>query len=122
MESFTPVTTVEQLETFGVPAGDTLRINGRAQLITDLADFNDMVIKGHRPSLALLVDVEQVFFHCPKAFRRSRTWDPAAWRPTSARPYADIALALWRKGQPEDEVYRHFADNVSNEALYASKD
>ena len=54
--------------------GDTLRINGRARLITELPDFDDMVIKGHRPSLALLVDVEEVFFHCPKAFRRSRTW------------------------------------------------
>jgi PPOX class probable FMN-dependent enzyme len=102
--------------------GDTLRINGRARLITELPDFDDMVIKGHRPSLALLVDVEEVFFHCPKAFRRSRTWDHEAWRPTAARPYADIALALWRKGQPEDEVRRHYADSVYNEALYASQD
>jgi uncharacterized protein len=102
--------------------GDTLRINGRARLITELPDFDDMVIKGHRPSLALLVDVEEVFFHCPKAFRRSRTWEPEAWRPTAARPYADIALALWRKGQPKDELRRHYADSVYNEALYASQD
>jgi PPOX class probable FMN-dependent enzyme len=104
---------------------DTLRINGRAQLITDLPEFDDLMVKGdlvvqgHRPSLALLVDVEEVFFHCPKAFRRSRTWDPETWRPTSAPPYADIALALWRKGQPEDEVRRHYA---KNEELYASQD
>ena len=100
--------------------GDTLRINGRAQLITELPDFDEMVIKGHRPSLALLVDVEEVFFHCPRAFRRSRTWDHEAWRPTAARPYADIALVLWRKGQPKDDVRRHYADSVYNEALYAS--
>jgi uncharacterized protein len=69
-----------------------------------------------------VVDVEEVFFHCPKAFRRSRTWDPEAWRPTSARTYADIALPLWRKGQPEDDVRRHYADRVYNGALYASQD
>jgi PPOX class probable FMN-dependent enzyme len=102
--------------------GDTLRINGHAQLITDLAEFDDMMIKGHRPSLGILIDVEEVFFHCPKAFRRSRTWDPEAWRPTAARPYADVALALWRKGQPEDEVRRHYAETVYNEGLYADPD
>jgi uncharacterized protein len=102
--------------------GDTLRINGQARIITDLPDFDDMVVKGHRPRLALLVDVEEVFFHCPKAFRRSRTWDPATWQPTSARPYADIALALWRRGQPEDEVRRHYAENVDNESLYGVRD
>jgi predicted pyridoxine 5'-phosphate oxidase superfamily flavin-nucleotide-binding protein len=102
--------------------GDTLRINGRAQLTTDLAEFDDMVIKGYRPSLALLIDVEEVFFHCPKAFRRSRAWDSEAWRPTTARPYADIALALWRKGQPADEVRRHYAETVYNEGLYTVTD
>jgi len=101
--------------------GDTLRINGRATLITDLPDLDDLVVKGHRPSLALLVDVEQVFFHCPKAFRRSHTWDPETWRPTAAPPPADIALALWRKGQPEDKVRRRYAE-LEHEDLYATED
>ena len=48
----------------------TLRINGRASVITDLPDLDDLVVERHRPSLALLVDVEEVFFHCPKAFQR----------------------------------------------------
>lgn len=98
--------------------GDTLRVNGRAQLVRDLPDLDSMTVKGHRPSLVLLVDVEEVFFHCPKAFRRSRTWQPETWRPTAARPYPDIALALWRRGQPEDEVRRHYATEVEHEDLY----
>lgn len=98
--------------------GDTLRINGRAQLVTDLPDFDDLVVKGHRPSLALLVDVEEVFFHCPKAFRRSRTWTPDTWQPTTAPPPADIALSLWRKGQPPDEVHRIYTA-LAHENLYA---
>jgi hypothetical protein len=29
---------------------------------------------------------------------------------------------LWRKGQPEDEVRRHYAETVYNEGLYADPD
>jgi uncharacterized protein len=98
--------------------GDTLRINGTAQVVGGSPHFDSMTVRGHRPALALLVDVEEVFFHCPKAFRRSRTWQPETWQPTAARPYADIALALWRKGQPEDDVRRHYATTVEREDLY----
>jgi len=100
--------------------GDTLRINGRARLVTDLPDFDDLVVKGHRPSLAVLVDIEEVFFHCPKAVRRSRTWNPESWRPASAPRPADIALALWRKGQPQHEVRRLYAE-LDHENLYADQ-
>jgi len=98
--------------------GDTLRVNGRAMIVSDLPDLDAMTVKGHRPPLALVIDVEEVFFHCPKAFRRSRTWQPETWQPTAARPYPDIALALWRKGEREDEVRRHFATDVEQEDLY----
>lgn len=100
--------------------GDTLRINGRARVVTDLRELDAMVVHGHRPRLALVIDVEEVFFHCPKAFRRAHAWEPETWRPDDARPYAEIALALWRKGQPEAEVRRHYAENVSGEPLYVA--
>ncbi|MCP2319662.1 hypothetical protein APR12_005031 [Nocardia amikacinitolerans] len=58
---------------------DTLRINGRARLIRDAAYFDDMVVKGHRPILAVEVAVEQIFFHCAKAFIRSHLWEPEQW-------------------------------------------
>jgi predicted pyridoxine 5'-phosphate oxidase superfamily flavin-nucleotide-binding protein len=98
--------------------GDTLRINGSAQLVTDLPDFDSMVVNNHRPRLALLVEVQEVFFHCPKAFRRAHAWEPETWDADAARPYADIALALWRKGQAEDEVRRHYRNEVEREVLY----
>lgn len=98
--------------------GDTLRINGTAHLVRDLPELDAMAIGRHRPSLALLIDVEEVFFHCPKPLRRARAWDAAAWRPDAARPYADIALALWRRDQPADEVRRHYATTVEREDLY----
>jgi PPOX class probable FMN-dependent enzyme len=101
--------------------GDTLRINGTATIVADPPEADAMVVKGHRPSLALLVEVEEVFFHCPKAFRRSKAWEPSAWRPNDARSYADIALALWRKGQSRQSVLAHYEENVYNESLYPNE-
>ncbi|MEV0810503.1 pyridoxamine 5'-phosphate oxidase family protein [Micromonospora sp. NPDC050200] len=60
---------------------DTLRINGRARLLRDAPYFDDMVVKGHRPVLAVEVAVEQIFYHCSKAFLRSELWQPETWQP-----------------------------------------
>ncbi|MDZ5447402.1 pyridoxamine 5'-phosphate oxidase family protein [Micromonospora sp. 4G57] len=60
---------------------DTLRINGRARLVRDAPYFADMVVRGHRPVLAVEVRVEQIFYHCAKAFLRSELWQPETWRP-----------------------------------------
>lgn len=62
--------------------GLTLRIKGRARLVRDAPFFDEMVVKGKRPILALVVDIETIFFHCAKAFLRSHLWDPASWPDT----------------------------------------
>jgi PPOX class probable FMN-dependent enzyme len=44
---------------FVVPGrGDTLRINGRARLTRDPALLDGMVVRGHRPLLAMVVEIE----------------------------------------------------------------
>ena len=60
---------------------DTLRINGRARLVREAAFFDRMVVKGHRPTLAVVVEIEEVFFHCAKAFMRAALWAPETWNP-----------------------------------------
>jgi len=73
--------------------GDTLRINGRARLVADAPFFDAMVVRGHRPVLALVVDVEEVFHHCAKAFLRARLWDPETWLdPVPPRPVVAKAI------------------------------
>jgi uncharacterized protein len=66
--------------------GDTLRINGRARLVSDAPFFDEMVVRGHRPVLALVVAIEEVFFHCSKAFLRSGLWQPETWNPENGVP------------------------------------
>jgi hypothetical protein len=96
---------------------DTLRVNGHATLVEDAPFFERMVVKGHRPLLALVVHVEQVFFHCGKSFLRSALWDPATWDPEALPSRARIAHRYERADQPLDEVERYYSQ-AYGEGLY----
>jgi PPOX class probable FMN-dependent enzyme len=82
--------------------GDTLRVNGRARLVSEADFFDEMVVKGHRPLLALVVEIDTVFHHCAKAFLRSRLWDPESWEPESKVPRR--AVLAQRLERPESSV------------------
>jgi hypothetical protein len=88
---------------------DTLRINGRGTLVADAPFFDRMVVKGHRPVLALVVDVEQLFFHCGKAFLRSQLWEPGTWNPEALPSRACIAHEFERADQPLEEIERYYS-------------
>ena len=45
-----------------------------------------MAVKGRRPILALVVDIDEVFHHCAKAFLRSKLWRPAVLGGPGRRP------------------------------------
>ena len=63
---------------FIVPGvGDTLRVNGRATIVTDEELLGPSAVEGKVPKLGLLVEVEEVFTHCSKAFLRAQLWDPS---------------------------------------------
>jgi hypothetical protein len=62
---------------FVIPGvGDTLRVNGRAKIVTDAELLAPSAVEGKVPKLGVLVEVEEVFMHCSKAFLRSGLWDP----------------------------------------------
>ena len=87
---------------------ETLRINGRARLIRDAPFFDDMIVKGHRPQLALLVEIEQIFFHCMKSFMRARLWEPESWRPGAVPPHAVIAKTIQPREETLEELERYY--------------
>lgn len=87
---------------------DTLRINGRAGLTRDPALLDRMLVKGHRPVLAMVVDIEQVFHHCGKAFLRSRLWDPQTWDVDAVPSRARIAQELERPEDSIDDLERYY--------------
>jgi PPOX class probable FMN-dependent enzyme len=88
--------------------GETLRINGRARLVREATFFDQMIVKGHRPNLALLVDIEQIFFHCSKAFLRSSMWKPETWNPDVMPSHARIVKNVQQTKETLEELERHY--------------
>ncbi|MFD7159188.1 MSMEG_1061 family FMN-dependent PPOX-type flavoprotein [Kribbella sp. NPDC059898] len=80
---------------------DTLRINGRARIVKEAPFFDDMVVKGNRPQLALLVEIEQIFHHCSKSFLRSQLWKPETWNPEAIPRRAVLSKTFER---PDDDL------------------
>lgn len=93
--------------------GDTLRINGRARLLRDAPFFDEMAVRGKRPALALLVEVEEVFHHCAKAFLRSSLWRPETWRPDALPSRARIAKDMERRDEPLEAIERFYAEEYT---------
>ncbi len=61
---------------FLVPGIDeTLRVNGTARVTTDPALLARAEAQGKLPKAGLVIDVQEVFFHCAKALKRAKLWD-----------------------------------------------
>jgi len=58
--------------------GETLRINGRAELTADPALCASFAMQGKTPRSIIRVTAERVYYQCQKALVRSKLWDPAA--------------------------------------------
>ena len=99
--------------------GDTLRINGRARLVRDAPFFDLMIVKGHRPAFAVVVEIEQIFHHCSKAFLRSSLWQPETWAPDAVPSRAQIAHAVERTDTSIAEL-EHYYGPAYAEGLYRS--
>jgi PPOX class probable FMN-dependent enzyme len=100
--------------------GDTLRINGRARIVKEAPFFDDMIVKGNRPQLALLVEIEQIFHHCQKALLRSKLWKPETWNPDAIPSRARIAKALERPNDDLAELEQYYGASYE-EKIYKVK-
>ncbi|MFC4020958.1 pyridoxamine 5'-phosphate oxidase family protein [Micromonospora sp. GCM10011542] len=87
---------------------DTLRINGRARLVRDAPWFDDMVVQGHRPILAVVVEIEQIFYHCAKAFLRSELWRPETWQPDALPSRARLIKEVEAPAESLEDLERHY--------------
>ena len=104
---------------FVIPGrGDTLRINGTARVLADAEYFDAMTVEGKRPILALEIDIEEVFFHCAKAFLRSDAWKPDSWNPTAVPSVAQIAKALTKTDISQAELDEYYSEDNLRKVLY----
>ena len=83
---------------FVIPGRDTtLRVNGPARVTarTDLLD--QLTPVGKPPRTAIVIEAEEVYAHCPKAFVRSKLWDPVSWPDPACLPTsAEVSVAHQR--------------------------
>lgn len=72
---------------FVVPGKEeTLRVNGRAAVVRDEALLDRLAVEGKPPVLAIVVEIEECYAHCAKAFKRSKLWQPTSWPQPGALP------------------------------------
>ncbi len=83
---------------FLIPGRDTtLRVNGHAAVTAAPDVLERLTPVGRPPRAAIVVKAEEVYTHCPKAFVRSKLWDPETWPDPATLPTsAEVSLAHQR--------------------------
>ncbi len=96
---------------------ETVRVRGRGSVIKGPALLEAMAIGGKAPKVAIRIAVEEVFFHCAKALKRSRLWDPAVQiTPGVEYPrYGKIVADQRNTGKTAEELQDFLDDNYKNE-------
>ena len=103
---------------FVIPGrGDTVRVNGTARIVSDADYFDALAVQGKRPILALEIAVEEVFFHCAKAFLRADAWKPETWNPESVPSTAQLAKSF-KAEQTLAELEAYYSEENYRKQLY----
>lgn len=94
---------------------EVVRINGHAQIVEDAELRETMAIKGRVPDYAILVRVEEAFYHCGKAIIRSGLWRPDAAAPIDGLPtYAEALMQQSELEQSFEDLQARLDNNDKN--------
>jgi PPOX class probable FMN-dependent enzyme len=100
---------------FVIPGRDwTLRVNGRACVTAQPDVLERLTAVGKPPRTAIVVAAEEVYTHCPKAFMRSKLWDPESWPDNDELPSpAEVGAAHLRDPKLDVEaVEAYYAESL----------
>lgn len=94
---------------------EVVRVNGSAQIVRDLALRKTMAIKDRVPDFAIVVKVEEAFYHCGKSIIRSKLWKPEQAISTDGLPtYAEALHDQAKSGLSFDEIDARLKHNDEN--------
>ena len=85
--------------------GETLRVNGRAEISTDPALLERFRVEGSPPRSVIVIRVDTVFFQCARAIFRSKLWDPAQHIERGSLPSLGTILADITRGRFDGKEY-----------------
>jgi uncharacterized protein len=103
---------------FVVPGvADTFRVNGRASITTDPALLAPCAVEGKLPLLGILVNIDEAYTQCSKAFLRSHLWDPGrfvdpATMPTGGQVHRAIQGEAFDARQYDEERAERYRRRV----------
>ena len=90
---------------FFVPGmNETLRVKGKAKIVTDTEILESMKERRRAPLSGLRVTVEEAFLHCGGALLRSRIWDPEVQIDRSVYPTYGQVLSHQIAGANAKEI------------------
>ncbi len=99
---------------FMVPGIDeTLRINGACRIVVDPEVLEPFAVGGKAPAAALEVTVDDVYFHCGKALKRSHLWDADRHVERKCFPTLGRIIAEQTKMASVDEVEANVAESYT---------
>ena len=98
--------------------GETLRINGHAEIFTDPELCESFVLHGKAPVSVLVVTAERVYFQCPKALVRSRLWHPEAQVARAELPSSGEIMAEITGGEVDGAAYDRAYPQRLKDTLY----
>jgi uncharacterized protein len=98
--------------------GETLRVNGRAEISIEPTLMESFAVNGKLPRCVLIVHVESVYFHCSKAIVRSKLWDETAKIDRKSLPSTGAILAELSQGKAGGEQYDREAPEKIKAQLY----
>ena len=94
---------------------ETLRVSGTAQIVRDTVLLESMSMKGKAPTLALVITVENAFFHCAKCVIRSGLWEHEKWASIDGIPsLAEILIDHSNIDSPVEEIQNSLDDSYAN--------
>lgn len=105
---------------FLVPKLDVFfRINGSAVVTRDPAVLEQLRERNKLPKSAVKVTVNEAYFHCGKAIRRSGLWKPEGWEDVSDFPIVGKVLSdLVKMAEYTPEMLEKFYQHGLSEELY----
>lgn len=91
---------------FLVPGvGETLRVNGTAQISVDPDLLTRFAVNGQQPKSVLRLNVTSVYFQCSRAVIRAGLWDASKHLERSALPTAGQILTQISQAEIDGEAY-----------------
>lgn len=97
---------------------EVVRVSGSAQIVSDPELMETMVVNDKTPKFAILVRVEEAFFHCGKAIIRSAMWTPDKWGPIEGVPTYGQALVDHGKLSIKAKDFQVDLERHAKETLY----